>query len=190
MLALLAAAAAYNNVPYPNTGIHNGANSVTWSVDCCDGDLVVLDFRDEQGDGNQGRGVLRLHNATSGLTSTYDIGPFWGLWKSFGPFCAPEGQHTMSFTSDANPTETTLTITDSFGLVRGAGGMSDFPITFNTTAPNKFCEPPEGLPHELQKARARKIFAFSLQGKPRAEIERLGWGEDNPFDMGFTCIDA
>ena len=29
---------------------------------CCDGDLIVIDFRDEQADGNGGEGTLHLNN--------------------------------------------------------------------------------------------------------------------------------
>ena len=91
------------------------------------------------GDGNQGSGLLTLANSTSGEAATYEIGPFHGLWSSFGPFCAPAGTHSIAFTSDSNPTETTVSIIDSFGLVRGRGGMQDFPITFNTSFPSRFC---------------------------------------------------
>ena len=85
------------------------------------------------GDGNQGRGILRITNSSSGFVNTYELGAFWGMWKTFGPYCAPEGTHTFSYTSDANPSETTYTVTDSFGLVRAQGGMQDFPASFNTT---------------------------------------------------------
>ena len=44
-----------------------------------------------------------MTNSTSGYTNTYMLGPFWGTWKTYGPFCAPEGTHTVTFTSDANP---------------------------------------------------------------------------------------
>ena len=89
-----------------------------WRNGCCDGDLVVIDFRDEMGDGNQGSGLLKLTNYTTGDVSTYEIGSFWGMWESFGPFCAPAGEHSFTFTSDAQSTETTFSIIDSFGLVR------------------------------------------------------------------------
>jgi hypothetical protein len=56
------------------------------------------------------------------------------MWKSFGPYCAPAGEHTLAFTSDAQDTETTVSIIDSYGLVRGRGGMDDFPIRFNISA--------------------------------------------------------
>jgi len=191
MFALVVWAAVAQNEPWPNIGIHDGDNKIAWAADCCDGDTIVLDFRDEQADGNQGSGTLRLHNATDGTVRVHEIRPFWGMWKSFGPFCAPEGTHTMSFTSDANPTETTLTITDSFGLVRGAAGMFDFPISFNTTAPNKMCEAFDNgteFDLETQKKRARKVYHYSNQGVPRAELEERM--DDNPFDYGFTVIDA
>ena len=73
---------------WPRIGIHDGSNRIVWSKGCCDGDLVIIDFRDEQGDGNQGSGLLRLSNHSTGAVLTYEIAPFWGLWKTFGPFCA------------------------------------------------------------------------------------------------------
>ena len=122
-LTSIATVAAFGDAPHwPRIGIHDGDNRIVWTPGCCDGDLVVIDFRDEQADGNQGKGLLTLANSTSGEAATYEIGPFWGMWKSFGPFCAPYGTHTLSFTSDANTDETSVTIVDSFGLVRGRGG--------------------------------------------------------------------
>ena len=66
MFALVVWAAVAQNEPWPNIGIHDGDNKIAWAADCCDGDTIVLDFRDEQADGNQGSGTLRLHNATDG----------------------------------------------------------------------------------------------------------------------------
>jgi hypothetical protein len=40
---------------WPRMGIHDGDNKIVWTSGCCDGDLVVIDFRDEMGDGNQVR---------------------------------------------------------------------------------------------------------------------------------------
>ena len=39
-----------------------GENRLSWPVGCCEGDLVVIDFRDEQADGNDGHGMLYLNN--------------------------------------------------------------------------------------------------------------------------------
>ena len=103
--ALLAPLLLAQTPHWPRAGIHSGANKIVWTPGCCDGDLVVIDFRDEQGDGNEGSGLLTLANSSSGQKAVYEIGPFWGLWKSFGPFCAPAGTHSLTFTSDANPSE-------------------------------------------------------------------------------------
>ena len=178
--------------PYPNVGIHTGSNRISWTTGCCDGDMVVIDFRDENADGNEGSGLLRLSNATGGTVATYEIPAFWGLWKSFGPYCAPAGaEHTFTFTSDANAVETTVTITDSFGLVKAKGGMDDFPMVFNTTAPSKWCIPAElglvELPEELRFERARKIVAAHHQYHSRAELEKQGF--ITPADEGYSVID-
>jgi hypothetical protein len=159
------------------------------------------------GDGNQGKGLLTLANSTSGEAATYEIAPFWGLWKTFGPFCAPAGTHSLSFTSDGNPSETTVSIIDSYGLVRGRGGMHDFPIHFNTSFPSRFCvDETLDCPCDLDidsagycskddtcynprnKERARKLFAYSLQFKSRAELAEDGFADDCPFDMGYTVL--
>ena len=50
-----------------------------------------------------------------------------------------EGWHNFSYISDANPTETTFKIRDSFGLVKAQGDMTAFPVRFHTIAPSKFC---------------------------------------------------
>ena len=50
---------------WPNMGIHDGDNKVVWTVGCCDGDLITVDFRDEVGDGNGGNGLLKIYNKTS-----------------------------------------------------------------------------------------------------------------------------
>lgn len=109
---------------------------------------------------------------------------FWGTWKTFGPFCAPEGQHNITFSSDANPSETTVTVTDSFGLIRAKGGMADFPITFETGAPNKFCNPDGGLTDDQKLKRARKLVAYHDQWEPRSLLERRG--REIPQDQGLS----
>lgn len=173
---------------WPRAGIHSGNNRITWPTGCCEGDLVVIDFRDEQGDGNQGHGLVRLSNATSGFNNTYELTAFHGMWKTFGPFCAPEGTHTLSFTSDANPSETSYTVTDSFGLIKAAGGMTDFPMSFNTTSPSKFCSPEGGFDENEKIKRARKLIAYHNQFTPRAILESEG--TTVPFDQGLTVHQA
>lgn len=169
---------------WPRAGIHAGNNRITWPTGCCEGDLVVVDFRDEQGDGNQGSGMVRITNTSSGFVNTYDLTPFGGMWKTFGPFCAPEGTHTLSFTSDANPSETTVTVTDSFGLIRAAGGMMDFPMSFNTTSPSKFCMPSGGFSETEKIKRAKKLIAYHNQFTPREILESEG--AKVPYDEGFS----
>ena len=91
--------------------LRTGDNRITWISGCCDGDLVIVDFHDSHGDGNEGDGLLSLSNSTSGLDLTYRIGAFADMtWKTYGPFCAPAGAHTLTFTSDANPEETTFQV--------------------------------------------------------------------------------
>ena len=52
-----------------------------WRNGCCDGDLVVIDFRDEMGDGNQGSGLLKLTNYTTGdLRDRLVLGHVEELW--------------------------------------------------------------------------------------------------------------
>ena len=135
--------------------------------------------------------MLRLRNASSGGTNTYQIGPFWGMHKAFGPYCAPEGEHELTFTSDAEAIETSVSITDSFGLVRLVAGMGDLPMKFNTSAPSKFCTPEdigvETLPYELRKERAEKILANSHQFTPRLTLERQGIPV--PYDQGYSVMD-
>tara|TARA_B110001452_G_scaffold29320_1_gene23042 strand:- start:106 stop:846 length:741 start_codon:yes stop_codon:yes gene_type:complete len=220
---------------WPRRGIHDGDNRISWTPGCCDGDLVIVDFHDSQGDGNSGNGLLHVSNSTSGYDSTYVLGcvlcpaaqsspcvaargrisraraqqpresisthplsylsptsllrgrscrSFWGTWKTFGPFCAPEGEHNITFSSDANPSETTVTVTDSFGLIRAKGGMADFPITFSTGAPNKFCDPEGGLTDDQKIKRARKLVAYHDQWEPRSLLERRG--REVPQDQGLS----
>ena len=97
-------------------------------------------------------------------------------WKSYGPFCAYEGWHNFSYTSDANPDETTFTITDSFGLVKAKGGMDAFPLSFHTLKPSKFCTPDEGLDPVSLKQRTRKLVAAHDQFTPRERLIEQGWG--------------
>lgn len=190
LLALLSLArlAEAESPHWPRMGIHDGNNKIVWSKGCCNGDLVIIDFRDEQGDGNQGTGLLKLTNYTTGDVATHEIGPFWGMWKTFGPFCAPAGTHSLTFTSDAQQEETTFSIIDSFGLVRGRGGMDDFPVKFNVSAPSRFCSDDELITEELAKERARKIFAYDLQFTSRDELARTGWSSDCPYDNGYTVL--
>ena len=157
---------------WPNMGIHDGDNKVVWTVGCCDGDLITVDFRDEVGDGNGGNGLLKIYNKTSGLTSSYYLGPFYGTWKAFGPYCAPQcpsenpNCHNLTFTSDANAHETTVTVTDSFGLIKGMGGMEDFPIAFSTIAPAKFCMAGQS---EFDMARAQPLSPAEVHAQARQE---------------------
>lgn len=97
------------------------------------------------------------------------------MWKTYGPFCAPEGWHTFSYTSDANPEETTFTITDSFGLIKAQGGMDDFPVQFHTRSPSKFCTDEHLLDEQKTVQRAQKLFAYHDQFTPRAELEADGF---------------
>mmetsp|Transcript_39529 Transcript_39529/g.98554 ORF Transcript_39529/g.98554 Transcript_39529/m.98554 type:complete len:112 (+) Transcript_39529:144-479(+) len=110
------------------------------------------------------------------------------MWKTFGPFCAPEGTHTFSYTSDANPSETTFTVTDSFGLIKAAGGMHDFPTSFNTTSPSKFCSPEGGFSDAERIKRARKLVAYHNQFTPRTILESEG--APVPSDQGLSVHQA
>ena len=95
--------------------------------------------------------------------------------KTYGPYCAYEGWHNFTYTSDANPDETTWTITDSYGLIKASGDMYSFPITFHTLLPSKFCTPEGGLDEDQMKKRNRKLFAYHDQFKPRAQLLQEGW---------------
>ena len=170
-----------------------GENRITWPNGCCGGDLITIDFRDEQADGNAGYGILYINNTETEPNSieTYAIEGFThGLWKTYGPFCAYEGWHNLSFTSDANPDETTFTITDSFGLIKAAGGMSHFPKRFHTIAPSKFCTPDGGLDSAQMRKRNRKLIAAKDQRRPREQLIAEGfavpqdpWGEYPPLSV-------
>ena len=59
---------------WPRRGIHDGENRISWTPGCCEGDLVIIDFHDTQGDGNSGNGLLHISNSTSGYDSTYVLG--------------------------------------------------------------------------------------------------------------------
>jgi hypothetical protein len=159
-------------------GIRSGSNRISWPNGCCEGDLIVIDFRDEQADGNAGTGMLYINN-TAAVPNTiehYRIdGDLGYMWKSYGPFCAYEGWHNMSYTSDANPDETTFTITDSFGLIKAKGGMDAFPIKFHTQKPSKFCTPDGGLDEVQRRQRNRKLIAANDQFTPRERLEKQGW---------------
>ena len=155
-----------------------GNNRVAWPNGCCEGDLVIIDFRDEQADGNGGSGILYINNTavTPNTIEHYRIdGELGYTWKSYGPFCAYEGWHNFSYTSDANPDETSFTITDSFGLLKAKGGMADFPVTFHTTLPSKFCTPEGGLSPLQIKQRTRKIVAANDQFTPRHRLVEFGF---------------
>jgi len=134
----------------------------------------VIDFRDEQGDGNDGEGMLSLSGTADDIIKHAIRGNKGYMWKTYGPFCAPEGYHNLSYVSDINPEETTFTIKDSYGLVKAQGGMSDFPATFHTIAPSKFCSPEGGLSDAVKIKRSRKLFAAHDQYMPRAELEKQG----------------
>ena len=43
--------------------LSSGENRITWPTGCCEGDLVVIDFYDQQGDGNEGEGMLSVESA-------------------------------------------------------------------------------------------------------------------------------
>jgi len=97
------------------------------------------------------------------------------LHKTYGPFCAPEGWHNFTYTSDANPEETSFKITDSYGLIKAQGDMNSFPVTFYTHKPSKFCNPEEGLTDEQMLKRNRKLFAYHDQFTPASQLRAEGW---------------
>ena len=96
-------------------------------------------------------------------------------WKTYGPFCAFEGWHNLTYTSDANPDETSFVVTDSFGLVKAKGGMDAFPISFHTTLPSKYCTPSGGLSATQILQRNRKLVAANDQTTPRSLLEKEGF---------------
>ena len=85
---LLAAPGVRSVASFPQKGVHTGLltasfplipgsdchlygaghNRITWPTGCCDGDLVIITFRDEQSDGNAGQGLLQLNNSASLVT--------------------------------------------------------------------------------------------------------------------------
>ena len=139
----------------------------------------MIDFRDEQSDGNGGTGMLYINNtaATPNVIEHYRIdGELGYTWKSYGPYCAFEGWHNLSYTSDANPGETSFSITDSFGLIKAKGGMSDFPVTFHTLKPSKFCTPDGGLNAIQIAQRNQKLIAAHDQFTPRDRLIAGGFG--------------
>ena len=62
--------------------------------------------------------------------------------------------------------------------------MADFPITFSTGAPNKFCDPEGGLTDDQKIKRARKLVAYHDQWEPRSLLERRG--REIPQDQGLS----
>ena len=190
--------------PHHGTGVLlvTGENRLSWPVGCCEGDLIVIDFRDEQADGNDGNGMLYLNNTfvqhyriqcaalctppcCHGLYPESSLYPKVSCdrrgqrgytWKSYGPFCAQEGWHNFTYTSDGNPEETVFTITDSYGLIKAQGGMDDLPVRFYTYAPSKFCVPDEGLTGDQSNKRNNKLFAYHDQFTPRAKLIEEGFG--------------
>ena len=166
--------AGANSDAYP---IRSGPNRVSWTNGCCEGDLIVIDFRDEQADGNAGSGMLYINNTSQepNTIENYRIeGQLGYTWKSYGPFCAYEGWHNFSYTSDANPDETSFVITDSFGLVKAQGGMGSLPVRFYTHKPSKFCTPEGGLTPQQLKQRTRKLLAAHDQALPRSRLLEKG----------------
>ena len=110
-------------------------------------------------------------------------------WKTYGPFCAEEGWHNFTYTSDSNPEETFFTITDSYGLIKAQGGMGDFPVRFHTLAPSKFCIPDEGLTDAQHKKRNNKLFAYHDQFTPRAKLLEEGFGAPQDAWPPLTVFD-
>ena len=165
-------------------------NRITYSNGCCDGDWIVIDFRDEQSDGNDGSGMLYINNTSvsPNTIESYRIdGQLGYTWKTYGPFCAYEGWHNFTYVSDANPEETSFTITDSFGLIKAQGDMSSFPVRFHTILPSKYCTPEEYTP--LQKRqRVRKLIATHDQCTPREQLieEGLAIPQDKYVQDGVT----
>ena len=45
-----------------------GDNRITWPSGCCEGDLVIVKFRDEAADGNLGEGLLQANNTPTVAT--------------------------------------------------------------------------------------------------------------------------
>ena len=95
----------------------------------------------------------------------------------------------MTYTSDANPAETSYEIHDSYGLLKAKGGMSAFPTTFHTLAPSKFCSPSGGLTTELQSKRNRKLIAYNDQRTPRAQLQKQGFGVPQDVFPPLTVYD-
>mmetsp|Transcript_10567 Transcript_10567/g.28103 ORF Transcript_10567/g.28103 Transcript_10567/m.28103 type:complete len:144 (-) Transcript_10567:399-830(-) len=110
-------------------------------------------------------------------------------WKTYGPFCAHEGWHNLTYTSDANPDETSYEVYDSFGLLKAKGGMSDFPKPFYTLAPSKFCNPEGGLTSEQTRKRNRKLVAYHDQRKPRNQLLTEGFAVPQDAWPPLTVFD-
>ena len=186
-----------NSDAYP---IRSGPNRVSWPNGCCEGDLIVIDFRDEQADGNAGSGMLYINNTSlePNTIENYRIeGQLGYTWKSYGPFCAYEGWHNFSYTSDANPEETSFVVTDTFGLVKAQGGMASFPLRFYTHMPSKFCTPDGGLSAKQLKQRTAKLLAAHDQTRPRHHLLEEGlavpqdaWPPLTLFDNNHSDLDT
>ena len=121
--------------------------------------------------------MLYLNVEEDGRVETYQIpGEFGYTWKTYGPFCAPQGWHNFTFTSDANTPETRFLIKDSYGLIKACGGMDDFPMRFHTTLPSKYCTAPDAGYTPLQiRQRTQKILAAADQFISDAELAESGF---------------
>ena len=178
---------------FPQIGIHSGHNRIAWPSGCCNGDLVIIIFRDEQGDGNLGEGLLEANqtiaNNTPAAASWRLEGELGYTWKTYGPFCVHENWHNLSYTSDANPDETSYEVWDSYGLLKAKGGMLDFPASFHVLAPSKFCSPSGGLSAEQQSKRNRKLLAANDQRTPRNQLVSHGWAVPQDVYPPLTVYD-
>ena len=170
---------------------------------------IIIDFRDEQADGNNGRGMLHINRTDSPSTfvETHHItarrplprfrrraartaraarrshaacargaAASWATPEDVRPVLRARGVAQLHI-SDANPTETTFKIRDSFGLVKAQGDMTSFPVRFHTIAPSKFCVPDdglEGLSDELMAKRVQKLLAYNDQYKPARRLREEG----------------
>ena len=67
--------------------------------------------------------------------------------------------------------------------------MSDFPKTFHTRAPSKFCNPSGGLTSAQQDNRNRKLIAYHDQRTPRDQLVKLGHGVPQDAVPPLTVYD-